>query len=42
MLWQLAYSELWFTDVLWPDFKDEHLVEAIEVYQKRSRRFGGV
>nr|WP_235782432.1 isoprenyl transferase [Peribacillus psychrosaccharolyticus] len=42
MLWQLAYSELWFTDVLWPDFKDEQLVEAIEVYQKRSRRFGGV
>ncbi|MFD0049341.1 isoprenyl transferase [Actinomycetes bacterium NPDC127524] len=42
MLWQLAYSEFWFTDVLWPDFKEEDLLEAVEVYQKRSRRFGGV
>lgn len=42
MLWQLAYSELWFTDVLWPDFKEEDLLEAVEVYQKRSRRYGGV
>lgn len=42
MLWQLAYSEFWFTDVLWPDFCEEHLLEAIEVFQKRQRRFGGI
>ncbi|WP_042356650.1 isoprenyl transferase [Bacillus rubiinfantis] len=42
MLWQLAYSEFWFTDVLWPDFSEEHLLEAIEVFQKRQRRFGGI
>ncbi|PLR84243.1 isoprenyl transferase [Bacillus canaveralius] len=42
MLWQLAYTEFWFTDVLWPDFNEEHLVEAIEVFQRRQRRFGGV
>jgi undecaprenyl diphosphate synthase len=42
MLWQLAYSEFWFTDVLWPDFSEEHLLEAIEAFQKRQRRFGGV
>ncbi|PRY89111.1 isoprenyl transferase [Mongoliibacter ruber] len=40
LLWQLAYSELYFTDVLWPDFRKEHLVEAILDYQKRERRFG--
>ncbi|WP_042456378.1 isoprenyl transferase [Neobacillus dielmonensis] len=42
MLWQLAYSEFWFTEVLWPDFREEHLIEAIEVYQNRQRRFGGI
>jgi undecaprenyl diphosphate synthase len=42
MLWQLAYSEFWFTNVLWPDFDTVHLVEAIEEFQKRSRRFGGI
>ncbi|MBM7647098.1 undecaprenyl diphosphate synthase [Bacillus ectoiniformans] len=42
MLWQLAYTEFWFTDVLWPDFDEGHLLEAIDVYQKRSRRFGGL
>ena len=42
MLWQSAYTELWFTDVLWPDFSEEHLLQAVEEYQKRSRRFGGV
>ncbi|EKN64066.1 undecaprenyl pyrophosphate synthase [Neobacillus bataviensis LMG 21833] len=42
MLWQLAYSELWFTDVLWPDFSEEHLLEAIEAFQNRQRRFGGI
>ncbi|ARK30971.1 isoprenyl transferase [Halalkalibacter krulwichiae] len=42
MLWQVAYSEFWFTDVLWPDFNESHLSEAIAVYQKRARRYGGV
>ncbi|GAE36060.1 isoprenyl transferase [Halalkalibacter akibai] len=42
MLWQVAYSEFWFTDVLWPDFNESHLEEAIAVYQKRARRYGGV
>lgn len=42
MLWQLAYTEFWFTDVLWPDFNEEHFVEAIEAFQGRQRRFGGV
>lgn len=40
LLWQLAYTELYFTDVLWPDFKKEDLLEAIAGYQKRERRFG--
>lgn len=40
LLWQLAYTELYFTDVLWPDFKKEDLLEAISGYQKRERRFG--
>lgn len=40
MLWQCAYTEFWFTDVLWPDFKREHLYNAIRSYQKRERRFG--
>jgi undecaprenyl diphosphate synthase len=42
LLWELAYSELVFTDVLWPDFRKEHLVAAIGEYQDRERRFGGV
>ncbi|GLB59315.1 isoprenyl transferase [Cytobacillus sp. NCCP-133] len=42
MLWQLAYTEFWFTDVLWPDFNEEQMLEAIEVFQNRQRRFGGV
>jgi len=40
LLWQIAYSELYFTDVLWPDFNEEDLYEAIISYQKRERRFG--
>ncbi|MDP2853234.1 MAG: isoprenyl transferase [Smithellaceae bacterium] len=40
LLWQLAYSELYFTDVLWPDFKKDDLLTAIAVYQSRERRFG--
>ena len=42
LLWEAAYSELWFTPVLWPDFNREHLFEAIRDYQKRDRRFGRV
>ena len=42
LLWQSAYSEYYFTDVLWPDFSKEELHKAIASYQKRSRRFGGV
>jgi undecaprenyl diphosphate synthase len=42
MLWQLAYTEFWFTDVLWPDFTEGELLQAIEVFQNRQRRFGGV
>jgi undecaprenyl diphosphate synthase len=42
LLWQLAYSELYFSDVLWPDFRREHLFEAVLAYQKRERRFGAV
>jgi undecaprenyl diphosphate synthase len=40
LLWQIAYSELYFTDVLWPDFREDDLYEAIISYQKRERRFG--
>lgn len=42
LLWQSAYSEYWFSDILWPDFNEKHLNEAIAEYQKRNRRFGGV
>ncbi len=40
LLWQIAYAELYFTEVLWPDFKKSDLIEAIYNYQKRERRFG--
>ncbi|MGB3590130.1 MAG: isoprenyl transferase [Nonlabens sp.] len=40
LLWQIAYAELYFTEVLWPDFRKEHLIEAFENYQDRERRFG--
>jgi undecaprenyl diphosphate synthase len=40
LLWQIAYAEFYFTDVLWPDFSEENLYEAIISYQKRERRFG--
>lgn len=40
LLWQIAYSEFYFTEVLWPDFKREHLLEAVYDYQNRERRFG--
>ena len=42
LLWEIAYSELVFTDVLWPDFRREHLYAAIEEYQQRNRRYGGL
>jgi undecaprenyl diphosphate synthase len=42
LLWELAYSELVFTDVLWPDFRREHLFDAVREYQHRNRRFGGL
>ena len=40
LFWQIAYAELYFTDILWPDFKEQDLYEAIISYQKRERRFG--
>jgi len=42
LLWELAYSELVFTDVLWPDFRREHLFDAVREFQRRDRRFGAV
>ncbi|WP_370639123.1 isoprenyl transferase [Cohnella sp. REN36] len=42
MLWQLAYSEFWFTDVYWPEFSEAHFHEAIREYQRRARRYGGL
>jgi len=42
MLWQLAYSEMWFTDVYWPEFTEDHFHEAVREYQRRARRYGGL
>ena len=42
LLWELAYSELVFSDVLWPDFRREHLFDAARQFQRRDRRYGGV
>jgi undecaprenyl diphosphate synthase len=42
LLWEIAYSELVFTDVLWPDFRREHLFDAVREFQSRERRFGGI
>jgi undecaprenyl diphosphate synthase len=42
LLWQIAYAEIWVTDVLWPDFRRRHLLKAIVDYQKRERRYGGI
>jgi undecaprenyl diphosphate synthase len=42
LIWELAYSELVFTDVLWPDFRREHLFEAVREFQARERRYGGI
>jgi undecaprenyl diphosphate synthase len=41
LLWQAAYAEMWFTDVLWPDFTPEHLEEALAAFGQRERRYGG-
>jgi undecaprenyl diphosphate synthase len=41
LLWQAAYAEMWFTDVLWPDFAPEHLAEALAEFAQRERRYGG-
>ena len=41
LLWQCAYAEMWFSDVLWPDFTPEHLQEALNVFTTRERRYGG-
>ena len=42
LLWQIAYSEIWVTDTLWPDFRRRHLLDAVLAYQKRDRRYGGI
>ncbi len=42
LIWQAAYSEYWFTPIFWPDFRPEHLQQAISEYGQRSRRFGGL
>ncbi|MBP2001084.1 undecaprenyl diphosphate synthase [Paenibacillus shirakamiensis] len=42
MLWQLAYSELWFTDLYWPEFGRDQLAQAVAEYQRRTRRYGGL
>ncbi len=42
LLWQIAYSEIWITKVLWPDFRKKQLLQALVDYQKRERRFGGI
>ena len=42
LTYQSAYSELWFPDVLWPDFSENDLIEALRAFEQRNRRFGGV
>ena len=42
LLWQIAYSEIWVTDTLWPDFRRQHLYESVIAFQKRERRYGGL
>ena len=42
LLWQIAYAEIYVTDVLWPDFRRQHLLEAVADFQKRDRRYGGI
>ena len=42
LLWQLAYSEFYFTDVSWPEFDEQELKKAIDAYENRDRRYGGI
>jgi undecaprenyl diphosphate synthase len=42
LLWQIAYAEIWVTEVLWPDFRRRHLLQAISDFQRRERRYGGI
>lgn len=42
LIWQAAYAEFWFSDVLWPDFTEADFDQALESYQRRDRRFGGI
>jgi undecaprenyl diphosphate synthase len=42
LLWQIAYSEIWVTETLWPDFGRRHLLQAILDFQRRERRYGGL
>jgi undecaprenyl diphosphate synthase len=42
LLWQVAYAEIYVTDLLWPDFRGRHLLDAIRDFQQRERRFGGL
>ena len=42
LIWQSAYSEFWYSDILWPDFTEKHLEKAIADFNKRNRRFGGI
>ena len=42
LLWQIAYTEFYFTDVYWPDFGEEDFLKALDAYQNRKRRFGGL
>ena len=42
LLWQSAYAEFWYSDVLWPDFTEKDFDEALKAYEKRNRRFGGI
>jgi undecaprenyl diphosphate synthase len=42
LLWQLAYTEFWFSSVMWPDFRRIHILQALVDYQQRERRFGGL
>jgi len=42
LLWQVAYSEIWVTDILWPDFTERELLQAVIDFQRRERRYGGL
>lgn len=42
LLWQIAYAEIWVTDIFWPDFRRRHLLQAVSDFQKRERRYGGI